>query len=175
MIISIITTIVSLVASWMIYKKMGRQGWEGIVPLYNLYVLCEELYGNGWKFLCSLIPLYNIYFVIKLYIDWSHAFHKSTGFAIGMLFFPFIFQIILAFDSNAYYGDGSMANNTPDVLSRAVDKTKQITASASATVQKPQRDENALAKIEKLSELREKGIISEEEYNEKKSELLAKL
>lgn len=175
MILSILATIVSLVASWMIFKKMGRQGWEGIVPCYNLYVLCEELYGSGWKFLCILIPLYNIYFSIKLYIDWAHAFHKSTGFAIGMLFFPFIFQIILAFDNNAYYGDGTMANTTPDVLTRTVDKTKELTASASATMQKPQRDENALEKIEKLSELKEKGIISEEEYNEKKAELLAKL
>lgn len=175
MILSIITTAISLIASWMIYKKMGRQGWEGIVPFYNSYILCEELYGNGWKFLLMLIPLYNIYFAIKLYIDWSHAFHKSTGFAIGMLFLPFIFQLILAFDNSAQYGDGSQANTTPDVLSKAVDKTKEFTSSASASVQKPRRDENALEKIEKLSEMKEKGIISEEEFNAKKTELLAKV
>ena len=65
--ISVIMTAITMVANWMIYKKMGRQGWEGIVPVYNLYVLCEELYGKGWKFLFFLIPLYNIYFGIKLY------------------------------------------------------------------------------------------------------------
>ena len=27
--------ILTLVAEWMIFKKMGRQGWEGIVPFYN--------------------------------------------------------------------------------------------------------------------------------------------
>ena len=31
--LSILCTIVSLVASWMIYKKMGREGWEGIIPM----------------------------------------------------------------------------------------------------------------------------------------------
>lgn len=39
--VSLICTILTLVASWMVYKKMGRQGWEGIVPIYNLYVLCQ--------------------------------------------------------------------------------------------------------------------------------------
>lgn len=47
MILELIATILSLVGSWMVYKKMGRQGWEGIVPIYNTYVLCQELYGNG--------------------------------------------------------------------------------------------------------------------------------
>lgn len=173
MIISIITAVISLVASWMIFKKMGRQGWEGIIPLYNNYILCEELYGNGWKFLCVLIPLYNIYFIVKLYIDWAYAFHKSTGFAVGMLFLPFIFQMILAFDNSSQYGDGSSANTAPDVLTRVADKTRELTASTST--QKSQRDDNALEKIEKLAELKEKGIISEEEYNEKKAELLAKI
>lgn len=51
MILSLIIGILTLVAEWMIFKKMGRQGWEGIVPIYNTYVLCQELYGNGWKFL----------------------------------------------------------------------------------------------------------------------------
>lgn len=45
--IQIIAAILSMAGSWMVYKKMGRQGWEGIVPIYNTYVLCQELYGNG--------------------------------------------------------------------------------------------------------------------------------
>lgn len=174
MLISIITTVVSLIASWMIYKKMGRQGWEGIIPFYNTYVLCEELYGNGWKFLLMLIPLYNIYFAIKLNLDYAYAFNKGTGFAVGMIFLPFIFQLILAFDENAQYRDGSKANTTPDALTRVTDKTKQITTSA-ASYKQVKRDENALEKIEKLSELKEKGIISDEEFNEKKADLLTKI
>lgn len=173
MLISIITAIISLVASWTIFKKMGRQGWEGIIPLYSFYVLCEELYGNGWKFLCTFIPLYNIYFLIKLYIDWAHAFHKGTGFAIGMLLLPFIFQLILAFDNTAQFRDGSAANTNPDVITKAVDRTKEITSSVATKI--PQKDDNAIEKIEKLAELRDKGIISEEEFNEKKAILLSKI
>ena len=47
MILELIIGILTLVAEWMIFKKMGRQGWEGIVPFYNTYVLCQELYGQG--------------------------------------------------------------------------------------------------------------------------------
>lgn len=35
MILSLIIGILTLVAEWMIFKKMGRQGWEGIVPIYT--------------------------------------------------------------------------------------------------------------------------------------------
>lgn len=92
MILELIIGILTLVAEWMIFKKMGRQGWEGIVPFYNTYVLCQELYGNGWKFLLLLIPIYNIYFVIKMNIDWAKAFNQGVGFGIGLLLLPFIFQ-----------------------------------------------------------------------------------
>lgn len=35
MILELIIGILTLVAEWMIFKKMGRQGWEGIVPFYT--------------------------------------------------------------------------------------------------------------------------------------------
>lgn len=131
--LSVICTILSLIASWMIFKKMGRQGWEGIIPVYNMYVLCEELYGNGWKFLLMLIPLYNIYFMIKLYIDWSNAFNMGVGFAIGMLLLPFIFQLILAF-GKAQYGN-AVANTEEDFVTQMVGKTKELASSAVDTLQ----------------------------------------
>ena len=171
-ILAFLAWLVALFSSWMVFKKMGRQGWEGIIPFYSDYVLCEELYGNGWKFLHILIPLHNIYFIIKLYIDWTDAFHKSTGFAIGMLFLPFIFKLILALDNTSQYGDGSSANTTPDFISKAVDKAKEVTSSNHAQENK---QDDVLGRFEKLAVLKEKGIISEEEYNEKKAELLTKI
>lgn len=106
MILEIIGAILSMVGSWMIFKKMGRQGWEGIVPIYSTYVLCKVLYGNGWKFLLLLIPFYNIYFAIKMMVDLAKAFNQGVGFAIGLLLLPFVFNLILAF-GGAQYMDGS--------------------------------------------------------------------
>ena len=93
-----------LVAQWMYYQKMGRQGWEGIVPLYNSYVLFEELYGNGWKMLLLLIPIFNIYVAIKLYIDLAHAFGLGTGFGIGLVLLNPVFSCILGFGGATYIG-----------------------------------------------------------------------
>lgn len=121
--LGLIGTILTMVASWMIYKKMGRQGWEGIIPFYSTYVLCQELYGNGWKFLLLLIPFYNIYFVIKMQIDLAKAFNQSAGFGIGLLLVPFVFQLILGFGS-AQYRDGSQANTQPDMVEDVVNRAK---------------------------------------------------
>lgn len=52
MILSLIIGILSLVAEWMIFKKMGRQGWEGIVPFYNTYVLCQERTATAGSSFC---------------------------------------------------------------------------------------------------------------------------
>ena len=124
MILELIIGILTLVAEWMIFKKMGRQGWEGIVPFYNTYVLCQELYGNGWKFLLLLIPIYNIYFVIKMNIDWAKAFNQGVGFGIGLLLLPFIFQLILAFGGDQYR-DGSYTNTQPDMVENVVNRDER--------------------------------------------------
>ena len=123
MLLEIIGAILSMVGSWMIFKKMGRQGWEGIVPFYNTYVLCQELYGNGWKFLLLLIPFYNIYFAIKMMVDLAKAFNQGVGFAIGLLLLPFVFNLILAF-GGAQYMDGSFANTQPDMVEDVVNKAR---------------------------------------------------
>lgn len=167
MVLGTIATIVSLVASWMVFKKMGREGWEGIIPLYNTYVLCDVLYGNGWKFLLLLIPFYNIYFSIKMIVDQAHAFNKSTGFAIGMLFFPYIFLLILGF-GDAVFGNGCCANNESDFVSDTVNKTKEAVSGIG-------KDDQALEKLQQLADLKEKGIISEEEYEAKRAELLKRI
>ena len=117
---STIVTIITAVALWMVFRKMGRQGWEGIIPFYNTYVIFEELYGNGWKFLYLLIPVYNIYVFIKMWIDFAHAFNQSTGFGVGLVFLNVIFLSILAFGSQYRYRDGSRAVTESDFVSEAV-------------------------------------------------------
>jgi hypothetical protein len=107
MIISGIIAVVMLVAMWKIYEKMGRQGWEAIIPFYNLYVLFEILYKNGIKFLLLLIPLYNIYLLFKMNIDWAHSFNKSTGFGVGMTLLAPIFYCILGFGGDAFQGSAA--------------------------------------------------------------------
>ena len=101
-IFSLAFCILTLVAMIKVFVKMGYAGWEAIVPLYNAYILFKALYGNGWKMLLTLIPLYNIYVIIKLYLDLAHAFGKTTGFGIGIIFLSPIFMCILGFDDSTF-------------------------------------------------------------------------
>lgn len=95
--------IVVLVANVFIYRKMGYEGWEAIIPFYNLYILFKEIMGDGWKFLLLFIPIYNIYLTFVLYINLAHAFGQSTGFGVGLVLLSPVFTCILAFDSNCQY------------------------------------------------------------------------
>ena len=81
--LSVILYVVMIVADWKVYEKMGRQGWECIIPFYNVYVLFQVLYGNGWKMLLLLSPFYNIYVAIKLQIDLAHGFNQFGAFVLG--------------------------------------------------------------------------------------------
>ena len=39
--IQIAIGIFTIVATWKVYKKSGREGWESIIPIYNIVVLLE--------------------------------------------------------------------------------------------------------------------------------------
>ena len=165
-------TVVSLAASWRMFQKMGRNGWEGIIPIYNYYVLFEELYGNGWRMLLMLIPLFNIYLTLKLFIDLSHRFHHGTGFGIGLAFLYPVFAGILAFGS-AVYGDGSYAVSGSDPISETIDTAANFVSDAFSG--KPHRDTEALKKLEQLKNLRDTGVLSEEEYEKLKADLMERI
>ena len=164
-----VVTILSLAAAWRLFQKMGRKGWEGIIPIYNTYVLFEELYGNGWRMLLFLIPLYNIYLAFKVNIDLAHKFHQGTGFGVGLTLIYPIFACILAF-GNAVYGDGSQASTGADPISETIDSAADFVSGAFSG--KPRRDPDALKKLEQLKNLRDSGVLSEEEYEKMKADLM---
>ncbi len=87
---------------WKIFVKAGKPGWGCIVPIYN-NILQLEIAGRPiWWIFLMFIPFVNVVVSIIVLIDFAKAFGKGTGFAIGMLFLPFIFFPILAFDSSEY-------------------------------------------------------------------------
>ena len=88
----------SIAGLWMIFVKAGRQGWESLLPFYNLFVLFQILYGEGTKVFLLLIPFYNIYIAIRLWVDLAQFFGKSVGFAVGLLLMNPVFLLILGLD-----------------------------------------------------------------------------
>ncbi len=117
----LIYVVVLLAASWRVYQKMGRRGWEGIIPGYNLYTLFGILYGTPMRFLMLLIPVYGIVVLVRYNVELAHRFNRSTGFGVGMAFVPPVFYAILGFGS-AQYLDGSYAVPGEDSISQFLDK-----------------------------------------------------
>jgi len=165
----LIVTILTLAANWRIFQKMGRKGWEGIIPVYNSFILFEELYGNGWRMLLFLIPLYNIYLAFKVNIDLAHSFHQGTGFGVGLTLLNPIFGCILGF-GRAVYGDGTREEKGTDPISETLDSAANFVSDTFSG--KPRRDPDALKKLEQLKNLRDSGVLSEEEYQKMKADLM---
>ena len=105
---SIVISVIMLIAMWRVYTKAGKPGWAVLIPIYNLCVEYEIICGRGTAMFRLLIPFYNIYWAIKSIIKMAHAYGKSTGFGIGMLFLSPIFYAILGFGDAEYQGPQQM-------------------------------------------------------------------
>jgi len=103
-IISLAICILVLVSMWKIFEKAGRQGWEGIIPIYNLYVLILIINKPIWWVIMFFIPLVNIVFAFLTFIELAKKFGQGAGFGIGLTLLSFIFLPILAFGDAKYHG-----------------------------------------------------------------------
>ena len=110
--------VVGIVASWKLYKKAGRKGWEALIPIYGSWVLVEIAGLNWWWFLllcvdiafritnndltlainiCGFLASFNCYYNI------ARKFGKDKTTSIFAGIFPFIFLLIFAFSKNNVY------------------------------------------------------------------------
>ena len=103
-IIGLVIAVAVLVGMWKVFVKAGKPGWGAIVPLYNLYCLSDMSLGKGWMFLLLIIPIVDIVVLIMMYVKLAKAFGKGVGFAVGLIFLPFIFMPILGYGDAKYIG-----------------------------------------------------------------------
>ncbi|MGN7783156.1 DUF5684 domain-containing protein [Niabella sp. 22666] len=100
----LIITVIVIIALWKIYQKAGYQGWEAIVPIYNIYIFTKIIGKPGWWVIVLLIPYVNIVFGVWGLNMLSKSFGKGEGFTAGLYFFSFIFFPILGFGDAKYLG-----------------------------------------------------------------------
>ena len=102
--IGLAISVLVLVGMWKAFVKAGKPGWGAIIPLYNLYCLFDMSFGKGWMFLLMIIPVVDIVVLIMMYVKLAKAFGKGVGFAVGLIFLPFIFTPILGYGDAEYIG-----------------------------------------------------------------------
>ena len=107
-----------IICSWKIYKKAGKEGWECIVPIYNIIVYLDIIKRPRWWIVLYFIPLVSLAIAVINCMDTAKAFGKSTGFGIGLLLLSPIFYPILAF------GDAKYIYNETDPLINEIQEFK---------------------------------------------------
>lgn len=85
---------------WIVFEKMGRKGWEGIIPIYNVYVMLKIAGRASWLIILFLIPIVNIGIWILACHGVAKGFGKEDMFALIMSFFPIIGFPLLAYRSS---------------------------------------------------------------------------
>ncbi len=93
-----------VVGLWKMYEKAGRPGWAAIIPIYNIWVLLEIIGRPGWWLILLLIPIVNFVIWIIIAIDLARSFGHDILFALGLMFFPEVFYLILGFGGSEYRG-----------------------------------------------------------------------
>src|SRR5688572_2701384 len=63
----------ALAGMWKAFEKMGRKGWEGIVPIYNIYILLQVIGRPVWWLVLCLVPLVNLATFVIISIDVAMA------------------------------------------------------------------------------------------------------
>ena len=88
--VSAISAVLTFVAYWKIFVKMGEPGVKAIIPFYNNYTLYHRLLGDNWWLLRD---------------DWFYI-SMTLSCLVGILFFPPIFSsnaVLSAASANVLY------------------------------------------------------------------------
>lgn len=119
MLVCLAIVAVTIIGMWKVFTKAGKEGWKSLIPVYNMYTLCEIIGVSPWWILIvfvgglvCIIPVIGwlaymaaaIYFGILVAKSTANAFGKDTAYAVGLYFLGPIFYCILGFGKAKYEG-----------------------------------------------------------------------
>ena len=102
MLMTIAVSLLTVIGQWKVFEKAGKPGWAALIPIYNYIIMMEIAELPTWYIVLYFIPFANIYVQVITYLEIVKRFGEGPGFAIGMLFFPYIFWLILGGKSYKY-------------------------------------------------------------------------
>lgn len=94
--------IFKMIYSYKLFKKMGRKGWEGLIPIYNTIIKLQVLNIPIWMIVFLFIPGINIALSVIIAINISRKFSKDILFTMGLILVPVVFYPILAFGKSEF-------------------------------------------------------------------------
>ena len=141
MLIFILAAVVlMIIANWILFKKMGIEGWKSLIPYVKDYLQMEKTgVDQRWLLIVvfgmivCIIPILGfiaylvaaIYFYVLYMVSLARSFDKTDGFAVGLILLPIIFVCILAFGDSKYVGPRPMNDVIFKNKKEAVVETKE--------------------------------------------------
>ncbi len=130
--IALAILVLQIVANWKLFTKAGEKGWKAVIPFYNTAILYKISGMSPWLallYIGFLIPGINfivsvVFAILRLYqpINLAKGFKKSTGFTVGLIMLPFVFNLILGLGDSQYYGyEDTKSSPTPAPESNPVE------------------------------------------------------
>lgn len=126
--IIVISWAITTFAYWLLFMKAGESGWKALIPIYSAYKMYDLTWkGGAYIFIliisaaAAIISTYlndNIFALVisgAMYlavlvvsiiatVKMSKAYGHGLGFAIGLIFLPHVFLLILALGKSQYVG-----------------------------------------------------------------------
>lgn len=107
LIVIIVILLYDTIIRWIIYRKAGKHSWAAIIPIYRDIVMYKISDISPWVMLLWFIPIigWGILFIFSIAqrVCLATNFGRSSLFAFGNIFFPIVFESIIAFNSNIQY------------------------------------------------------------------------
>ena len=103
LLLPLLVAAIELVSTWKIFVKMGDEGWMSIVPFLNIYRIFQRSRPDQ-AILWTILPFACGIGAFVAVFDLAKLFGKEIGYALGLIFLPFVFLPMLAFGSATYQG-----------------------------------------------------------------------
>ena len=131
--IGLLLSIATIIATVMLFRKAGKEGWEALIPFYNRYVEYKLFWATKMFWVSFALHTFTILFLLTIFLieipvfiitaflgfvgliacfvldikktqKMAHAFGRYGMFTVGLFFFTAIFKMIMAFSDDEYVG-----------------------------------------------------------------------
>ena len=75
-VILLLMLFIGAVGQYKLYEKCGIPGIASLIPGWNVTAFMKIVGRPGWHALYLFVPIYNLYFIVKVYIELCHCFGR---------------------------------------------------------------------------------------------------
>ena len=99
--------------AWKLFEKAGRNGWETLIPYYNLYVFLVIIKKPKWWLALLFFPFLNVFIYMLMLVELVKCFNKlSLWQQFLAVIVPVIYLPYLGFQNDDVYIDPA---NRPEI------------------------------------------------------------